>query len=78
MVSSMLELRRTHGELTAAQDAMNLYGAILPLCSSCRKVRDQDGSWLPLEQYVRDHAHDGSHGICPECAKKLYPDYIRG
>ncbi len=77
LASSLLELRRVHGELIAAQDAMNLYSEILPVCSSCRKVRTEAGTWVLLEHYVRDHQHDTSHGICPECARRLYPDYIR-
>ena len=77
LASSLLELRRVHGELIAAQDAMNLYNEILPVCSSCRKVRTEEGEWVAIEQYVKEHAHDSSHGICPECARRLYPDYIR-
>ena len=77
LASSLLELRRVNGELIAAQDAMNLYSEILPVCSSCRKVHAEDGQWVLLEQYVRDHPRDSSHGICPDCARRLYPDYIR-
>ncbi len=77
LASSLLELRRANGELIAAQDAMNLYSEVLPVCSSCRKVRTEEGEWVLLEQFVRDHAHDSSQGICPECARRLYPDYIR-
>jgi len=77
LASSMLELRRVNGELIAAQDAMNLYSEILPVCSSCRKVKSEDGEWVILEHYVKDHLHDTSQGICPDCANRLYPDYIR-
>jgi len=77
LASSVLELRRVNGELIAAQDAMNLYSEMLPVCSSCRKVQTEDGQWVPLEQYVREHPRDDSHGICPDCARRLYPDYIR-
>jgi len=77
LASSLLELRRVNGELIAAQDAMNLYSEILPVCSSCRKVQTESGDWVLLEQYVKDHLQDSSHGICPDCARRLYPDYIR-
>lgn len=48
---------------------------IIPICSSCKKVRDDKGYWNQIESYIRDHSEaDFSHSICPECAKELYPD----
>ena len=48
---------------------------ILPICSSCKKIRDDDGYWEILEQYVQKHSEaEFSHSICPECVQKLYPD----
>lgn len=45
---------------------------ILPICSSCKKIRDDKGYWQQVEVYVRDHTHaDFSHGYCPECAEKI-------
>jgi hypothetical protein len=50
---------------------------ILPICVKCKKIRDDKGYWNRIESYIREHSEaDFSHGICPECAKKLYPDYI--
>jgi len=49
---------------------------ILPICSSCKKFRDDKGSWQRIEQYIMEHSEaDFSHGICPECVKKLYPEF---
>jgi hypothetical protein len=50
---------------------------ILPICSFCKKIRDQDGHWEVLEHYisVRSDAKF-SHGICPDCARQHYPDII--
>jgi len=49
---------------------------IIPICSHCQKVRNDDGGWQMLEEYIREHTDaDFSHGICQECAKNLYPDY---
>jgi hypothetical protein len=46
----------------------------LPICASCKKIRDSHGNWLQIESYIRDHSEaEFSHGICPDCAKKLYP-----
>jgi hypothetical protein len=50
----------------------------LPICASCKKIRDVDGYWTQMEEYIRDHSEaDFSHGICPECAKKLYPQLYK-
>ena len=48
---------------------------ILPICSHCKKIRDDKGYWNQIESYIHNHSDaEFSHGICPECAKKLYPD----
>ena len=48
---------------------------LLPLCAYCKKVRDDQGYWNQIEAYVAEHSHaDFSHGICPECAQKYYPE----
>ncbi len=48
---------------------------MLPICASCKKIRDDKGYWNQIESYIRDHSEvEFSHGICPECVKKLYPD----
>jgi hypothetical protein len=47
---------------------------LLPICSSCKKIRDDQGYWNHLEMYIRDHTEaEFSHGLCPECVRKLYP-----
>ena len=51
---------------------------LLPICASCKKIRDDKGYWNMLEVYIRDHSEaDFSHGICPNCVRKLYPEYRR-
>ena len=48
---------------------------IIPICASCKKIRDDQGYWNQLESYVAEHSEaDFSHSICPECIKRLYPD----
>ncbi|MFH1952792.1 MAG: hypothetical protein ABIL06_14370 [Pseudomonadota bacterium] len=58
----------------------NTLGSFLPICANCKKIREDDDSWTPIEEYIHDHSEtEFSHGICPECAKKLYPvNSIRG
>ena len=47
---------------------------LLPICSACKKIRNDRGIWEQIEIYIRDHSDaDFSHSICPECMKKLYP-----
>ncbi|MBP1626334.1 MAG: hypothetical protein H6Q00_809 [Holophagaceae bacterium] len=61
-----------------AQRVVTLEG-ILPICSSCRKIRNEDGAYQPLESYVASHTQaQFSHGLCEDCARKLYPDYYQG
>jgi CHASE3 domain sensor protein len=50
---------------------------LLPICASCKKIRDDRGYWNQIEVYIRDHSQaDFSHSMCPECMKKWYPDYF--
>jgi hypothetical protein len=47
----------------------------LPICSSCKKIRDDTDYWNQLDAYIHNHTDAQlSHGICPDCAEKLYPD----
>jgi PAS domain-containing protein len=50
---------------------------LLPICASCKKIRNDRGYWQQVEEYIRDHSEaEFSHGICPECAEKLYPEFF--
>ena len=63
-------------DLQEALDKVNLLGGLLPICASCKKIRDDKGYWNQIETYIRDHSEaEFSHGICPDCAKKLYPEF---
>jgi HAMP domain-containing protein len=60
----------------ALADIRTLQG-ILPICSNCKKIRNEDGDWTQLEAYISEHTNaEFSHGICAECAKKFYPNYL--
>lgn len=88
-----LEQRRSRAETEAARLAeaqatlvRDLQGALaevrtlsllLPICSACKKIRDDQGYWNQIEAYLRMHpAVEFTHGICPECARTLYGDYL--
>lgn len=50
---------------------------LLPICANCKRIRDDQGYWRSVEAYVRDHSEaEFTHGLCPECASKLYPEYV--
>jgi hypothetical protein len=65
-------------ELEDALARVKTLSGFLPICANCKKIRDDQGEWHELEVYVRDHSNaDFSHGICPECAEKLYPGFFK-
>lgn len=62
-------------ELQDAQANMKLLRGLLPICASCKQIRDDRGYWKQIEKYICDHADVRfSHGICPDCFQRLYPD----
>jgi C4-dicarboxylate-specific signal transduction histidine kinase len=62
-------------ELQDALAKIKTLSGFLPICASCKKIRDDKGYWNQIESYISNHSEaEFSHGICPECAKKLYPD----
>jgi hypothetical protein len=73
--SHLLE-RETGVLLEAALAQLKTLEGILPICSACKKIREEDGAWVGLDEYVSDHsAARFSHGMCPDCIARLYPNY---
>ncbi|MCX6144976.1 MAG: triple tyrosine motif-containing protein [Ignavibacteriales bacterium] len=61
---------------TVAQ--LKILGGLIPICSNCKKIRDDSGYWNQLEQYLKEHSEaQFTHGICPECYELLYGRYLR-
>lgn len=57
------------------QRELKLLEGLLPTCSSCKKIRDAQGDWHRIETYIEEHSEaQFTHGICPECRRKLYPE----
>lgn len=57
------------------QAEIKILKGLLQICSSCKKIRDDQGNWTQMELYIKNHSEaEFSHGLCPECARKLYPD----
>jgi len=65
-------------DLREALSKTKILSGMLPICTSCKKIRDDKGYWNQIESYIRRHSEaEFSHSICPECAKKLYPEYYK-
>lgn len=72
------EQLRSMEELQAALAKVKLLSGFLPICSACKMIRDDKGHWRQIESYIRDHSEaEFSHGMCPDCARKLYPNYCK-
>jgi len=62
-------------ELKSALDEVKTLSGFLPICATCKKIRDDRGYWKQIEGYIQEHSDaQFSHGICPECAEKMYGD----
>lgn len=62
-------------DLQDALDNIKTLKGLLPICANCKKIRNDDGYWQQVETYIHQHSEaDFTHGICPDCAKELYPD----
>ena len=71
----LMEMRRLNSELQDALAQVKTLSGLLPICSSCKKIRDDEGYWNQLETYFQECSEAvSSHGLCPECVKKLSPE----
>lgn len=70
------EKKREHAlrEREKAMEEVRVLQGFLPICASCKRIRDLEGSWTALEKYITEHSEVMfSHGLCPECTRKLFP-----
>lgn len=76
MIDMQTQLAAKVDELRLALEQVRTLRGIVPICSSCKNVRDDQGYWKQVEIYVRDHTEaEFSHGVCPNCMKALYPQF---
>jgi len=72
------EREKLIGDLQKAPSEIKKLSGFLPICASCKKIRDDKEYWNQVEVYIRDHSEaEFSHGICPDCQKKLYGDFLK-
>jgi hypothetical protein len=65
-------------ELRVALDKVKTLRGLVPICANCKSIRDDQGYWQQVEQYVASHSEaEFTHGICPDCIKKLYPELVK-
>lgn len=76
-VSSVICISKDITELRKARDEIAVLRGIIPICASCKNIRDDEGYWQRIEDYVASHSEaEFSHGLCPDCAVKLYPEFV--
>jgi AmiR/NasT family two-component response regulator len=76
--ADLVELRRVNQELQTALGEIKTLRGILPLCSFCKKIRTEEGTWENVDVYIHKHTEaDISHGLCPDCLKEHYPEIYR-
>jgi hypothetical protein len=78
-VRTQAENEKLIGELETSLAKVRRLRGLLPICASCKKIRDDTGYWNQIESYISMHSEaDFSHGICPECSERLYPHLAGG
>ena len=78
VVRDITEHKQLVFNLQQALDEVQHLSGLLPICASCKKIRNNKGYWEEVEAYIQKHSQAVfSHGICPECARKLYPDILK-
>jgi PAS domain-containing protein len=74
-VEAERQMQRLIEELQDALAQVKALEGLLPICASCKKVRDDDGYWSRLEAYLGQHSNvEFSHAICPDCMQRMYPE----
>jgi len=74
----VIKLKCSNDELKQALSEVKELQSLLPICASCKKVREDDGYWLQIEGYISKHTKtEFSHSICPDCKEELYGDFLR-
>lgn len=70
------ELLRAKEVVQDLKSEIKLLRRFLPICANCKKIRNDEGNWENVEEYIQKHSEvDFTHTICPECQKKLYPEF---
>lgn len=72
----LMDYRRASNSLAEALRNLKTLHGLLPICASCKKIRDDEGVWNRIESYISSHSEtEFTHGLCPACMERLYPDF---
>ena len=62
-------------QLQSALQELRTLSGLLPICAHCKKIRDDNGYWTQIEQYIRSHSRaEFTHGVCPDCSRDFFPE----
>lgn len=76
LIEAHLSLLEVNEQLRTALAEVKVLRGMLPICSICKKIRDDKGYWEKIENYIQQHSEaEFSHSLCPDCVKKYYPDF---
>ena len=71
------DLAQSNKKLQKTLREVKTLKGLIPICANCKKIRNDRGYWDEVEVYVKNHSEaEFSHGICPECASQLYPEFF--
>lgn len=71
-----VERKRLNQELKEAVATVKRLTGLLPICASCKKIRDDSGYWTQVEEYIEERSEASfTHGLCPECVHRMFPEY---
>lgn len=72
------ERERLIAQLEESLSKVKLLSGLLPICSSCKRIRDDKGNWFQMELYIKERSEaEFTHGLCIDCADKLYPQFSK-
>jgi hypothetical protein len=72
------QLNQTNSELQTALEEVKVLSGLLPICASCKKIRDDQGYWQQIESYISYHTDaEFTHSHCPDCNEKLYGEFLK-
>jgi PAS domain S-box-containing protein len=75
-IRDVTERENLIAELRASLDEVKQLSGLFSICASCKRIRDERGSWQHVESYIQSHSEATfTHGVCPDCMRKLYPGY---
>ena len=76
LVNLTRRLQKKNADLERAKEKIKTLSGLVPICAHCKSIRDDGGYWSMLETYIQKHSDATfSHGICPKCAKEMYPEH---